>query len=120
MPITINAEDEARIQERINAAIQQERTAHLATVSVKLPTFWPDKIRYWFALAEAQFETSRVTVEKTKFNYVVQQLDQKTASRVMDVIERPGNTPYQALKDRLLESFTLTNKERASRIIDMI
>ena len=70
MPVTINKEDETRIQERIDVALQREGTAHLAVVSVKLPTFWPNKIRYWLALAEAQFETSKMTVEKSKFNFV--------------------------------------------------
>ena len=111
--------DITRIQTEINGAIQQERTANLAAVSVKLPPFWPERARFWFALAEANFETSRITNKKTMFNYVVMQLDQKTASRLMDVIENPGEEdPYKALKDRLLESFELTDRERASRILD--
>ena len=111
--------DITRIQQVVDASIQQERTANLAAVSVKLPQFWPDRARYWFAIAEANFETSRITSKKTKFNYVVMQLDQKTASRLMDVIENPGEEdPYKALKDRLLESFELTDRERASRILD--
>ena len=111
--------DITRIQTEINAAITQERTANLATVSVKLPPFWPDRARFWFALAEANFETSRITSKKTMFNYVVMQLDQKTASRLMDVIENPGEEdPYKALKDRLLGSVELTDRERASKILD--
>ena len=82
--------DITRVQTEINAAITQERTTNLAAVSVKLPPFWPDRARFWFALAEANFETSRITNKKTMFNYVVMQLDQKTASRLMDVIENPG------------------------------
>ena len=115
---------EAQIQERINQALQvekeREQNAWLAAVSVKLPQFWPDKTKFWFAQAEAQFETKGITVEKTKFSYVVQMLDSKTATQAMDIIETPDPaTPYTALKNRLTKVFTLSVSEKASRIIDM-
>ena len=106
-----------QVRNEARALIQEERTA--AAVSVKLPPFWPEKARFWFTIVEANFVTSRITDEKTKFYHVVRQLDSDTAGRLMDIIENPPDTDsFKALKKRLLESFELNDRERASRIID--
>ena len=111
---------EAQIQEQINQALEAERNSRIAAVSVKLPQFWPDKTRFWFAQAEAQFETKGITVEKTKFSHVVQMLDSKTATQALDIIETPDPTePYTVLKNQLTKAFSLSDSEKASRIIDM-
>ena len=36
-------------------------------VAMKLPAFWPDAAKVWFAQADAQFAIKAVTVLKTKF-----------------------------------------------------
>ena len=106
-----------QIRNEARALIQEERTA--AAVSVKLPPFWPEKARFWFTIVEANFVTGRITDETTKFYHVVRQLDSETAGRLMDIIENPPDTePFKALKKRLLGSFELNDRERASRIID--
>ena len=108
------------IQEALNAEHEREQNAWIAAASIKLPQFWPDKTRVWFAQAEAQFETKGIMVEKTKFNHVVQMLDSKTATQAMNVIEIPDATnPYMVLKQRLTKAFTLSDSEKAARIIDM-
>ena len=106
-----------QIRNEARSLIQEERTA--AAVSVKLPPFWPEKARFWFTIVEANFVTGRITDETTKFYHVVRQLDSETAGRLMDIIENPPDTePFKALKKRLLGSFELNDRERASRIID--
>ena len=59
---------EEQVQQRIQQALQAERerelNARIAAVSIKLPKFWPDKTRFWFAQAEVQFKTKGITVEK--------------------------------------------------------
>ena len=110
---------EAQIQERINQALDAERKARVATVSVKLPPFWPDKTELWFAQAEAQFDIKGITVEKTKYSYVVSMLDTKTCEQAMDIIRRLPDNPHTSLKNRLKKAYELTNDERADRIIDM-
>ena len=62
--------------------------ARVSAVSVKLPPFWPDKARLWFAQAEAQFALRNITEQRTKFNHVLAILDSTTAERAMD----PGGT----------------------------
>ena len=84
-----------------------------------MPPLWPEKAYFWFTIVEANFVTGRITDETTKFYHVVRQLDSETAGRLMDIIENPPDTePFKALKKRLLGSFELNDRERASRIID--
>ena len=61
-------------QERIKALEEQLKLseARVSAVSVKLPTFWPDKTKLWFAQAEAQFTIRGIKSEQTKFAHVGQ------------------------------------------------
>ena len=87
-------------------------------VSLKLPTFWTSQPEVWFAQAEAQRELRKVTVDATKYFYVLAALDQQTATRFIDLISRPPATDkYKTLKDRLLETFGLSKRERAARLL---
>jgi len=53
--------------ETVNSAVYR--------VSVRLPHFWSDRPAVWFAQAESQFELAAITRQRTKFNYVVSQLN---------------------------------------------
>ena len=59
---------EQQIQDAVRAALEADRAARVTAVSVKLPPFWPEKTRLWFAQAEAQFDVKGITVEKTKYS----------------------------------------------------
>lgn len=87
-------------------------------VSLKLPTFWTAQPEVWFAQAEAQFNLRGITVDETKYYYVLAALDQETATRVLDLISQPpDDNKYQALKTRLNDTFGLDKRERASRLL---
>lgn len=89
-------------------------------VSVKLPQFWPDTPEFWFAQTEAQFNLRGIKDETTKYNYVLSAIDQSIAKRVMDFIKSPPATgKYEAFKKRLLTTFSLSDSERASKIINL-
>ena len=92
----------------------------VAAVSLKLPTFWPERAEVWFAQAEAQFSTRGVTSDTTRYHYIVQALDQDTATRVLDLLLQPPDTEkYKALKQRLLDTFTLSDAQRANLLLNM-
>mgnify|MGYP006061944625 CR=1 FL=1 len=103
--------------EQVKAAVG---TAMAAAVAIKLPPFWPDKTDLWFAQAEAQFGLKSITVEKTKYFYVVTMLDSQTAAQAMDIIRAPPEEePYKTLKNRLTKAFAITDDEKADKILDM-
>ena len=88
-------------------------------VSLKLPTFWIEEPEVWFAQVDAQFAIRNITVTDTKYHYAVAALDQTTARRVLDILRTPpGGDKYQALKDRLLGTYALSEDERAARLLN--
>ena len=92
--------------------------AAVQAVAVKLPPFWPEQPRVWFAQVEAQFDIRGITADTTRYHYVVAALDQGTAARVLDILESPpAADKYKTLKDRLLDSYALTEYERATRLL---
>ncbi len=90
----------------------------ISAISLKLPPFWIQQPRIWFAQAESQFETKRILAENVKYHYTVAALDQAVALRVLDLIENPPeDDKYTALKNRLIQTFALSEYERAGNIL---
>ena len=89
-------------------------------VAVKLPTFWPHRAKLWFHQAEAQFSVRRITEDDTKYWYVVAALDENSATRVMHLMDNPPAVKkYEAIKAKLLDVFTLSERERMDILLDM-
>jgi hypothetical protein len=66
-----------------------DSTFGINRVGIRVPTFWPEKPGVWFAELEGQFALSNITLDATKFYYVISQLDNKYAAEVEDVITTP-------------------------------
>ena len=93
-------------------------TSEQHAVAVKLPTFWSAQPDVWFAQVEAQFHLRGITAGDTKYYHVLAALDQDTATRLIDLITSPpADNKYTALKTRLTETFGLSERERASRLL---
>ncbi|KAJ8367196.1 hypothetical protein AAFF_G00324390 [Aldrovandia affinis] len=74
----------------------------------------------WFAQAEAQFALRGITQEDTKYYYVVAALNSSTASRVLSLLQDPPEADkYLALKQLLLETFELSEPERARKLLTL-
>ena len=87
-------------------------------VALKLPAFWTSQPEVWFAQAEAQFNLRKIDTDETKYYYVVAALDQSTAARLIDLISNPPDKEkYSTLKTRLTNTFGLSKRERASRLL---
>jgi hypothetical protein len=81
--------------------------------------FWAQRAAMWFAQAEAQFSLAGISNERTKFNYVISQLDQRYAAEVEDMITSPPHQdPYSKLRT-LLKRLSLSREQRAHRIITL-
>ena len=87
-------------------------------VSSKLPTFGPERGKLWFHQAEAQFQLRNISTDATKYYYLLSTLGTDTATRVMDLIEKPSETTkYATIKARLLSIFTLSGAQRADQLL---
>jgi len=82
-------------------------------VSVRLPPFWPDRPAVWFAQDESQFELAAITRQRTKFNYVVSQLNQQQAAEVEDIVTSPPeHETYDRLKAELVRRLSTSREQR--------
>jgi hypothetical protein len=94
--------------------------AEISRVDVRFPQFWAERPAVWFAQAEAQFSLAGISSEKTKFHYVIYQLDQRYAAEVEDIItSSPQQDSYSKLKLRteLLKRLSLSRGQRTHRIL---
>lgn len=80
--------------------------AKLNAVSLELPTFWTSQLGVWFRQAKSQFYIRGVTVNETRYHYVVSVLVQETASRVVPYLDNPSAVgKYTGLKELLLRIY---------------
>ena len=72
----------------------------------------------WFAQAEAQFALASVTSEKTKFSYVISQLEYRHAAEVEDIIiTPPAYEPYTTLKTQLVRRLSSSRDQRVRQLL---
>ena len=92
------------------------------STAVKLPNFWANDPELWFFQVEAVFEnrTPKVTVDSTKFNYVMAALPQDILNACRGIIQLPPNTPdrYQQFKKALTDSYSKTESQRHAELIE--
>ena len=99
-------------------AAHQVPPAEVHRVSVKMPPFWRDRPSLWFAQLEAQFDLANIKEEKTKFAYVVANLQETYAVEVEDIISRPpGVNPYTTIKRELIARTSATEDKRIRQLI---
>ena len=94
--------------------------AEANAVSLKLPISWTSQPQVWFQQAEAQFTILSITVDNTKYAYVVAALDQDTASRLLDLLSNPPvESRYNTIKARLIQTFSSSRRVRPNRLLQM-
>ena len=99
-----------------------QNAAQNNAVALKLPTFWAHQPGIWFAQAEAQFTLHAITVDSTKYSYLIAALPVDVATRALDYIESMAGSDstekYKGLKARLLGTYTPSDYERAGMLIN--
>ena len=86
--------------------------------SLKLPPFWAGDPIIWFAQVEAQFQTRQITVQATKYAYVVASLQADVALEVRDLLVRPPKTDqYDKLKAALIIRMGESEKRRLQKLL---
>ena len=62
--------------------VQQQLTlSTVSTVSIKLPQLWETNAAAWVVITEAQFSNAHITVDTTKYNYVISSLSNELAGK---------------------------------------
>lgn len=102
----------------------QERIASMSTgaqlneVKVKLPVFWTDRPKLWFAQAEAQFDICGIKADTTKFGYVLSMLDTRVAAEVEDAITNPpSDRKYEHLKSELISKLSISRSQQIRQLL---
>ena len=89
-------------------------------VALKLPMFWPEAAKVWFAQADAQFAIKSITVSKTKFYHVLASLPQNVAAQILDLIPTPpAGDPYEVRKERLTTLHSLKDYQRFESLVSL-
>jgi hypothetical protein len=90
-------------------AMYDTQTTEVSRVAVRLPPFWAERPAMWFSQADAQFSLADISNERTKFHYIISQLDHRYASEVEDIITSPPQQdPYTKLRTELLSRLSLS------------
>ena len=88
-------------------------------VSAKIPPFNRDDVRWWFVQLEAQFDISRVLVERTQFHYVIANLPPEQANMVRDIVGDGFQAgKYQRLKNAIIDRFKVSATQRMRNVLD--
>ena len=96
--------------ETVNSAVYRD--------SVRLPPLWLDRPPVWFAQAEYQFELAAITRQRTKFNYVVSQLNQQQKAEEENIIISPLELEaYDRLKAEQVRRLPTSRKQHVRQLL---
>ncbi|GFW01727.1 uncharacterized protein TNCV_4086421 [Trichonephila clavipes] len=96
---------------------EDSKNLEMSTVSIKIPPFWTDKPEIWFYQIEAQFQISRISLEETKFHYLVSQSEPKYVENIWHIVNSKSDTKFTDSKNRLLSLFTESENLRIKRLL---
>ena len=113
--------EQADIQALAQALKNLQPAASVNAIAVKLPQFWHGNPEVWFKQIESVFTTRNpaITTQQTKFDYVVQSLDNSTADRVQSIILNPPAQPYDKLKAALIATFGKSQAAKDQEILNL-
>lgn len=101
----------------LNNNNSNDRSIH--RIQLKVPPFWKKNPELWFHQLEAQFTTSGIRAEATKFNHVVAVLETDVLDFVSDlVLGPPAADPYQAIMLRLIKQFTPSDYKKIKSLLE--
>ncbi|KAL1489023.1 hypothetical protein ABEB36_013968 [Hypothenemus hampei] len=91
---------------------------HVDRVAIKPPPFWRADPALWFVQLEAQFDLAKITVDDTKYNYVVSAVDTEILSQITDFLNTPpANNKYLLIKSKLISIFGESRESQMRRLL---
>ena len=92
-----------------------ETTENFGTLNI--PPFNPSRIATWFTLLQSLFSAKRITSQRTRYIYLVQNLPMDIAQEVQDLLDPvPEENPYDILKAAILKR---TGKSNENNLRDL-
>jgi hypothetical protein len=80
----------------------EENKNRIATISLKIPNFWPADPEAWFYHIESQFAARGITKSITKFHHCITGLTTDQCSSLVDILANHTNdTAYEDLKEMI-------------------
>lgn len=104
---------------KFTAAESSQPVADLAAISVssKIPEFWVEMPRLWFAQFDAVMESQKQG-DSTKYNLVIAKLNRDALQQVGDLILKPpSENKFNALKERLLVVFEESAEKQFHKLV---
>lgn len=109
--VPLDAKDRSLMEDMSLAAI---------SVSTKLPDFWVDMPRLWFAQFEAVMAPQKQG-DQSKFNMVVSKLGRDALQQVSDLLTSPPQgDKYVVLKERLLQAYEESAERQFQKLVSEI
>lgn len=107
----------ADLQAQLNAHSVQNPAAY--AVRPKLPPFWHEHPAGWFAHLESQFVLCQITVDETKYNYVVSQFDSRISHEVEDLVTNPPakGSRYEWIKEEVIKRFSTSESQKVRQLL---
>ena len=102
-------------------ALKNLPESQVNATAVKLPQFWPGNPEVWFRQVESIFSTRSpaITTQQTKFDYVIQALDNSSADRVQNIILNPPGEPYDKIKSALIAAFGKSQAQKDQELLNL-
>lgn len=90
------------------------------SVKARLPQFWRDKPRLWFAQFETMLANQKLG-DENKFGLAVAQLEKTDVEQIGDIILSPPNTGrFEELKKRLLSVYEESETKQLQKLLNEV
>ncbi|GBN03653.1 hypothetical protein AVEN_33915-1 [Araneus ventricosus] len=88
-------------------------------VAVRVPAFWANNVKLYFAQTEANFKIAAIVSEQTKFDTSDAALDTQTLTHVSDLLYTPPiDNLHTALKNRFLSEFEVSQNKKFRALLE--
>ncbi|GBP54228.1 Retrovirus-related Pol polyprotein from transposon 297 [Eumeta japonica] len=104
----------------IPATDAEDSTLSAITISARVPDFWTDQARLWFAQFEAVVINQRLP-DIARYNLVVAKLNKEAIQQISDILLTPPvNDKYNTLKTRLLTVYEESETRQLQKLLSEV
>ena len=87
-------------------------------INAPLPGFYKEDPKTWFIQTEAIFAAHKISSQYNRFQRIIGHLPREIIIQVTDLVTNPGEHPYEALKQRLIEIYAPTKQQQMQRLLE--